>query len=80
MSLLKEAKQGLQEVVNKEVKLGVKEYLMALGGGLLISVGAYLYGSHAVEFGRRAGRAEILGKLSDTAEKLDSINESINKN
>lgn len=30
MSLLKEAKQGLQEVVNKEVKLGVKEYLMAL--------------------------------------------------
>ena len=30
MSLLKEAKQGLQEVVNKEAKLGVKEYLMAL--------------------------------------------------
>lgn len=80
MSLLKEAKQGLQEVVNKEAKLGVKEYLMALGGGLVMSVGAYLYASHAVEFGRRTGRAEILGKLSDTAEKLDSISENINKN
>lgn len=79
MSLLKEIKQGLQEVANKETKLGVKECLMAFGGVFLMSLGAHQCISHAIEFGRRTGRAEILDKLSDAAEELESSNED-NKN
>lgn len=45
-----------------------------------MSFGAYLFSSHAVEYGRHIGRAESLSTLSDTIEKLDSINEDINKN
>ena len=79
MSLLKEIKQGLQEVANKETKLGVKECLMTFGGIFVMSFGACLCVSHAIEFGRRTGRVEILDKLSDAAEELESSNED-NKN
>lgn len=53
---------------------------MALGGGLVMCIGTYLYASHAVEFGRRVGREEMLDKLSNTAEKLDSLNVDIDEN
>lgn len=79
MSLLKEIKQGLQEVANKEAKLVVKEYLTSIGGGLVMSLGAYLFASHAIEFGRHTGRAEVLDMLTDAAEELESSNED-NKN
>lgn len=48
--------------------------MKAIGGGLLMSFGAYLFSSHAVEFGRHVGRAEVFDKLSD------AIDENINKN
>lgn len=80
MSLLESVKKGLKEAINKEAKAGVKEYLMTLGGGLVMCIGTYLYASHAVEFGRRVGRGEMLDKLSDTAEKLDSLNADIDEN
>lgn len=80
MSLFESVIKGLKEVTKKELSQGGKEYLKAIGGGLLMSFGAYLFSSHAVEYGRHIGRAESLSTLSDTIEKLDSINENINKN
>lgn len=80
MSLLESIKKNLKEATKKELNQGGIEYLKAIGGGLVMCIGTYLYASHAVEYGRHAGRAEILDGLSDTAEKLDSSNEDINKN
>lgn len=80
MSLIETVTKGLKEVTKKELNQGGKEYWKAIGGGLLMSFGAYLFSSHAVEFGRHVGRAEVFDKLSDTAEKLDSLNVDINKN
>lgn len=77
---LTEMKNNFKKATKKELNQGGKEYLKAIGGGLLMSIGVYLYASHAVEFGRRTGRAEILDKLSDAAEELESISENINKN
>lgn len=75
-----EMKNAFKEATKKELNQGGKEYLKAIGGGLLMSFGAYLFSSHAVKFGQRVGRAEVLCKLSDTAEELESSNEDINKN
>lgn len=80
MSLIETVSKGLKEVTKKELNQGGKDYLKAIGGGLLMSFGAYLFSSYAVEFGRHVGRAEVFDKLYDATEKLDSINESINKN
>ena len=74
MSLIETVLKGLTEVTKKELSQSGKEYLKAIGGGLLMSFGAYLFSSHAVEFGRHVGRAEVFGKLSD------AVNENINKN
>lgn len=74
-----EMKNTFKEATKKELNQGGKEYLKAIGGGLLMGIGAYLWSTHAVKFGQRVGRAEILCKLSDTAEELDSSNED-NKN
>ena len=74
MSLIETVIKGLKEVTKKELNQGGKEYLKAIGGGLLMSFGAYLFSSHAVEFGRHVGRAEVFDKLSD------AIDENINKN
>lgn len=74
MSLIETVSKGLTEVTKKELSQSGKEYLKAIGGGLLMSFGAYLFSSHAVEFGRHVGRAEVFGKLSD------AVNENINKN
>lgn len=74
-----EMKNTFKEATKKELSQGGKEYLKAIGGGLLMSFGAYLFSSHAVEFGHHVGRAEVLGKLTDTAEELESSNED-NKN
>lgn len=74
-----EMKNTFKEATKKELSQGGKEYLKAIGGGLLMSIGAYLLSSHAVNFGQHVGRAEVLGKLTDTAEELESSNED-NKN
>lgn len=80
MSLIETVTKGLKEATKKELNQGGKDYLKAIGGALLMSFGAYLFSSHAVEYGRHVGRAEVLGKLTDTAEELESSNEDINKN
>lgn len=74
-----ETKNAFKEESKKELIQGVKECLKAIGGGLLISIGVYLYGSHSTDFGQHLGRAEILDKLTDAAEELESSNED-NKN
>lgn len=74
MSLIETVSKGLKEVTKKELSQSGKEYLKAIGGGLLMSFGAYLFSSHAVEFGKHVGRAEVFSKLSD------AVNENINKN
>lgn len=73
MSLIETVSKGLKEVTKKELSQSSKEYLKAIGGGLLMSFGVYLFSSHAVEFGRHAGRAEVFSKLSD------AVNENINE-
>ena len=74
MSLIETVSKGLTEVTKKELSQSGKEYLKAIGGGLLMSFGAYLFSLHAVKFGRHVGRADVFGKLSD------AVNENINKN
>lgn len=74
-----EMKNTFKEATKKEVNQGGKEFLKAIGGGLVMCIGAYLFSSHAIEFGHHVGRAEILDKLTDTAEELESSNED-NKN
>ena len=74
-----EMKNTFKEATKKEVNQGGKEFLKSIGGGLLMALGAYLFSSHAIEFGHHVGRAEVLDKLSDAAEELESSNED-NKN
>lgn len=74
-----EMKNTFKEATKKEVNQGGKEFLKAIGGGLLMVLGTYLFSSHAVEFGHHVGRAEVLDKLTDAAEELESSNED-NKN
>lgn len=74
-----EMKNTFNEATKKEVNQGGKEFLKAIGGGLLMGLGIYLYGSHAVNFGQHVGRAQVLDKLTDAAEELESSNED-NKN
>lgn len=75
-----EMKNTFKKATKKELNQGGKDYLKAIGGGLLMSIGLYLYASHTAKFGQHVGRAEILDKLSDAAEELESSNEDINKN
>lgn len=74
-----EMKNTFKEATKKEVNQGGKEFLKAIGGGLLMILGGCLFSSHAVEFGHHVGRAEVLDKLTDAAEELESSNED-NKN
>ena len=74
-----EMKNTFNEATKKEVNQGGKEFLKALGGGLVMCIGTCLLSSHAFEFGHHVGRAEVLDKLSDAAEELESSNED-NKN
>lgn len=74
-----EMKNTFKEATKKKLSQCGKEYLKVIGGGLLMSLGAYLFSSYAVNFGQHVGRAEVLGKLTDTAEELESSNED-NKN
>ena len=74
-----EMKNTLKEETKKEVDQGGKEFLKAIGGGLLMIVGIHLFSSHTMAFGHHVGRAEVLDKLSDAAEELESSNED-NKN
>lgn len=74
-----EMKNTFKEAAKKEVNQGGKDFLKAIGGGLLMGIGSYLFSSHAIEFGHHLGRAEVLDKLTDTAEELESSNED-NKN
>lgn len=74
-----EMKNAFKEATKNETNQGDKEFFKAIGGGLLIGIGAYLYGSHAVELGRRVGRAQVFDDLSEAAEKLESSIED-NKN
>ena len=74
-----EMKNTLREATKKECNQGGKEFLKAIGGGLLMILGVYLYGSHSVNFGQHVGRAEVLDELTDAAEELESSNED-NKN
>lgn len=80
MSLLESLKSNLEEAAKKEANQGVKESLLAIGGSLLVGVGVYLYGTHMGNTGRHLGRLEILDALSETAEKLDSLDVRIDKN
>ena len=74
-----EMKNTFKEATKKEVNQGGKEYLKAVVSGLLMGICAYLFSSHAIEFGHHVGRAEVLDKLTDAAEELESSNED-NKN
>ena len=74
-----EMKNTFNEATKNEVNQGGKEFLKTIGGGLLMGLGIYLYGSHAVNFGQHVGRAQVLDKLTDAAEELESSNED-NKN
>lgn len=74
-----EMKNTFNEATKKEVNQGGKEFLKSIGGGLLMILGIYLNVSHAVNFGQHVGRAEVLDKLTDAAEELESSNED-NKN
>lgn len=74
-----EIKNTFKEATKKEVNQGGNEFLKAIGSGLLMALGVYLYGSHSVNFGQHLGRAEILDKLTDATEELESSNED-NKN
>lgn len=74
-----EMKNTFKEATKKEVNQGGKEFLKAIGGGLISLIGVYLFSSHAIEFGHHVGRAEVLDNLSDAAEELESSNED-NKN
>ena len=74
-----EMKNTFKEATKKEVDQGGKEFLKATGGGLLTVIGIQLLSSHALEFGHHVGRAEVLDKLTDAAEELESSNEG-NKN
>lgn len=74
-----EIKNTFKEATKKELNQGTKEALKAICGGLLMSFGVYLYGSHSANLGQHLGRAEILDQLTDTAEELESSNED-NKN
>ena len=74
-----EMKNTFNEATKKEVNQGGKEFLKAICGRLLMGLGIYLYGSHAVNFGQHVGRAQVLDKLTDAAEELESSNED-NKN
>lgn len=74
-----ELKNTLKEATKKEVNQCCKEFLKAIGGGLLTCLGIYLYGSHSVNFGQHVGRADVLDELTDATEELESSNED-NKN
>lgn len=74
-----EMKNALKEATKKEVDQGGKDFLKASGSGLLMIVGIYLFSSYTMSFGHHVGRAEVLDKLSDAAEELESSNED-NKN
>lgn len=74
-----EMKNTFKEATKKEANQSGKECLKAIGGGLLMALGVYLYGSHSSNFGQHLGRAEILDKLTDAAEELELSNED-NKN
>ena len=74
-----EMKNALKEATKKEVNQGGKEFFKAIGGGLLMALGVYLYGSHSTNFGQHFGRAQVLDELTDAAEELESSNED-NKN
>lgn len=74
-----EMKNAFNEATKKEVNQGGKEFLKAFSGGLLMVLGTYLLSSHAVNFGQHVGRAQVLDKLTDAAEELESSNED-NKN
>ena len=74
-----EMKNTFNEATKKEIDQGGKEFLKAIGGGLLTALGVYLLSSHALEFGQHVGRAQVLDKLTDAAEELESSNED-NKN
>lgn len=74
-----EMKNTFKEAAKKEVNQGGNDFLKAVGGGLLMCIGSYLFSSHAIDFGQHVGRAEILDKLTDAAEELESSNED-NKN
>lgn len=74
-----EMKNALKEATKKEVNQGVKEFWKTIGGGLLMAIGVYLYGSHSTNFGQHVGRAEVLDEFTDTVEELESSNED-NKN
>ena len=79
MVSLTEMKNTFKEATKNELNQGGKEYLKAIGGVLLMGLGIYLFSSHAIEFGHHVGRAEVLDKLSESAEELESSNED-NKN
>lgn len=74
-----EMKNTFKEATKKEANQGGKEFLKVIGGVLLMCSGTYLYGLHSINFGQHVGRAEVLDKLSDAAEELESSNED-NKN
>ena len=74
-----EMKNDLKEATKKEVNQGGKEFLKAIGGGLLMIVGIHLFSSHTMAFGHHVGRAEVLDEFTDTVEELESSNED-NKN
>ena len=74
-----EIKNAFKEATKKEVNQGGKEFLKAFCGGVLMILGVNLFSSHVLKFGQHVGRAEVLDKLSDAAEELESSNED-NKN
>lgn len=74
-----EMKNAFKEATKKEANQSGKEFLKAIGGGLLMALGVYLYGTHSTNFGQHLGRAEVLDQLTDVAEELESSNED-NKN
>lgn len=74
-----EMKNTLREATKKECNQGGNEFLKAIGGASLMCLGIYLYASHSINFGQHVGRAEVLDKLTDAAEELESSNED-NKN
>lgn len=74
-----EMKNTFKEATKKELNQCTKEALKAICGGLLMSFGVYLYGTHSTILGQHLGRAEVLDHLTDVEEELESSNED-NKN
>lgn len=79
MSVFKTLNEKYESLANEANQEAGKEFLKSLGTSVIASIALFLYTKHVGKWMYNVGKSETLEDISNKCERLDGLNDYLNK-